>query len=401
MDPSTASPTRLIYLDWLRVGAFGLLILYHVGMFYVTWDWHVKSDHAGHAIEPLMLLTNPWRLTLLFLVSGAATRFMADKMSAGALAGRRTVRLFIPLVFAMLVIVPPQSYCEVVEKIAFPGSYLEFWGRYLAGDGSFCRNGDCLTLPTWNHMWFVAYLLVYTLLLAFLVAFFRSRMERLGAWIAGAPAWALLMVPILWLAFARIVLLPMFEVTHDLVNDWYNHAVSLPAFLFAFLVMKERGAVDSFIRLRWVALGLFVASYAILIPYYWAFRAEDAVPPEALRAVMRLVYATDQWSAIVALLGFGALHLNRDSRLLRTLTIGVFPFYIAHQTIIVVVGHHLKPFHLPVALEASLLIAATAAGCWLTFEFARRVPLMGPLFGLGPRRRGAGEEETKPTPVMS
>ena len=29
-------------LYWLRVIAFGLLVLYHVGMDYVTWDWHVK-----------------------------------------------------------------------------------------------------------------------------------------------------------------------------------------------------------------------------------------------------------------------------------------------------------------------------------------------------------------------
>ena len=54
-------------LDWVRIGAFLLLILYHTGMYYVTWDWHVKSPHAAPAIEPLMLLTSPWRLSLLFL----------------------------------------------------------------------------------------------------------------------------------------------------------------------------------------------------------------------------------------------------------------------------------------------------------------------------------------------
>ena len=30
-------------LDWLRIGAFGLLILYHVGMVFAPWDWVVKS----------------------------------------------------------------------------------------------------------------------------------------------------------------------------------------------------------------------------------------------------------------------------------------------------------------------------------------------------------------------
>jgi hypothetical protein len=126
---------------------------------------------------------------------------------------------------------------------------------------------------------------------------------------------------------------------------------------------------------------------------------------------MRLVYATDQWTAIVAALGFAARHVTRDSRLLRTLTVGVFPFYIVHQTIIVVVGHQLKALRLPVAAEAALLIAATAAGCWLTFEMARRIGVLRPLFGLGPnpplQGRGSaaagdeGEGESRQAPVTS
>jgi sensor histidine kinase YesM len=51
-------------LDWVRIGAFMLLIFYHVGMYYVSWDWHVKSPSASHTIEPLMLLSSPWRLSL-------------------------------------------------------------------------------------------------------------------------------------------------------------------------------------------------------------------------------------------------------------------------------------------------------------------------------------------------
>ena len=46
-------------LDWVRVCAFGLLVLYHVGMYYVTWDWHVKSPAASDALEPFMLLSSP------------------------------------------------------------------------------------------------------------------------------------------------------------------------------------------------------------------------------------------------------------------------------------------------------------------------------------------------------
>jgi len=55
-------------MDWLRIIAFGLLILYHCGMFYVTWDWHVKSSSASDAIEPLMLLFMPIAVNVCYTV---------------------------------------------------------------------------------------------------------------------------------------------------------------------------------------------------------------------------------------------------------------------------------------------------------------------------------------------
>ncbi len=122
MTLPTHVPDRRFDLDWLRIAAFGLLIFYHVGMFYVTWGFHVKSSHASRAVEPLMLLLNPWRLTLLFVISGCATRFMLDKMKPGAFLASRTARLLVPLVFGMFVIVPPQTYFEIVEKLGYSGS---------------------------------------------------------------------------------------------------------------------------------------------------------------------------------------------------------------------------------------------------------------------------------------
>ncbi|HYE45673.1 MAG TPA: acyltransferase family protein, partial [Caulobacter sp.] len=223
-------------LDWIRVAAFGLLILYHVGMFYVPWDWHVKTPRPVEWLEPVMQLTNPWRLTLLFLVSGAATRFMADKVSAGSLAGMRTARLLPPLLLAMALIVPPQSYYELVEKApGFADGYLAFYGKYLTASGNWCRDGECLITPTWNHMWFVAYLLAYTLALAGLIASAPRLLRAAEAALERLPAWGLLVWPILFLAAIRIWLLPLFEVSHALVDDWYNHALSFSAFLFGYL----------------------------------------------------------------------------------------------------------------------------------------------------------------------
>ncbi|MDP2213517.1 acyltransferase family protein [Phenylobacterium sp.] len=393
---SDPSPRRYD-LDWIRIGAFFLLILYHVGMFYVPWDWHVKSPQPVAWLEPVMLLTNPWRLSLLFLVSGAATRFMADKLAAGALASQRTARLLPPLLLGVLIIVPPQSYYEVVEQLGFSEGYLVFYGRYLTASGGWCDAGGCLITPTWNHLWFVAYLLVYTLALAALIAWAKPALRRLEQGLARLPAWALLVCPIIVLGLARAVLLPRFGITHALVDDWYNHVLSFSLFLFGYLTAKSDDVRRRLISLRWPALAVALVAYGLFSLYAWTWREAVAEPAPGLVLAMRFVYAVDQWGAIVAILGFGARNLNRPHPALAYLTLAVFPYYIVHQSVIVVAGHHLARAGLPQGLEAGLLIAVTVAACGLTYEVVRRVAWLRPLFGLKPEQHSArGREQALP-----
>ena len=387
MSSTVSMPDRRYDLDWIRVGAFFLLILYHVGMFYVPWDWHVKSPHPVEALELAMFLTNPWRLTLLFLVSGAATRFMADKVSVGKLTGARVARLLPPLLFAMAVIVPPQSYYQVVEYIAaHPGTSLtvdHFWVRYITASGHWCSPDGCLITPTWNHMWFVAYLLFYTLVLAGLLLVWR----RLGAHIQAAAETVLrgpglILWPVLFLGLLRATLYPRFGETHALVGDHYVHAVSGSAFLLGFGLAKSDLLRRRLIAARWPALALAVAGYLGWASYAFVYRNDTPIPPDGLRMAMRLVHPLDAWCSIVAILGFGAKHLNRGGPALRYLTLGVFPFYLVHQTLIVVMAHNLAKLGLPQPLEATILIVLTFAGCFATYEIVRRVPGVRILFGL-------------------
>lgn len=385
-------------LDWIRVGAFFLLILYHVGMFYVPWEWHVKSRHPVETLEPFMLLLNPWRLTLLFLVSGAATRFMADSFQAkglgpGRLVGSRTLRLLPPLLFGMFVIVPPQTYFQVLEAartagVADPAHapiLAGFYARYATASGHWSIEGAPLITPTYNHLWFVAYLFVYTLVLGLILALpgARGALQGLADRLlrgAGLVAW-----PLAFLLLIRFGLGPRFPVTHALVDDWYNHALSFGAFVFGFFTARSEPVRQGLIRLRWPALAVALASWAAYALYAWSFRQDR--PPIALEALMDgLVYCLDQGAFIAAILGFGALHLNRGGPALRYLTVGVFPFYIVHQTVIVVAGHYLDPLGLPFAVEAPLLVAVTFATCFAAYELARRLGWAGLLLGVKPER---------------
>ena len=399
MAGETARPERRIDLDWIRIIAFALLILYHVGMLFVPWDFHVKSVHILPGLEPVMLALNPWRLSLLFLVSGAATRFMTMKLAPRALFASRATRLLPPVVFGMLVIVPPQSYFQV-QSWGYSSGFLDFYfTHYLGLPRNVCLGGHCLILPTWNHLWFVVYLFVYTAILSLVLAVAPGLLRVAERWAARPLSGVgLLILPALLLAAYRFTLFPIFPQTNALVGDWYNHALYGTVFLFGYLFALNEGVAAATQRLRWPALAIALLVYASFI-LSRALRVPGAAPSEALVLYAGFAYAAFQWGCIVAILGFGRRWLNRDAPARRYLTEAVFPFYIVHQTTIIATDVAIRDLGLPAWAEAAVVIAATAASCVLAYEIVRRIWWLRPLFGL--KREPRSDASLRPYPGVS
>lgn len=390
MNPHT---NRLYFLDWVRILAFLLLILYHVGMYYVTWDWHVKSPHASDAIEPFMMLSSPWRLGLLFLISGVASSFLLPKLGAARFLRQRSVRLLVPLIFGMFVIVPPQPFFEVVEKVAYAGSYGDFMKLYVSAYPGFCRE-DCLDLPTWNHLWFIAYLWVYSLAFGALLLMLGARFDALAQRVASVlSGWKMIVLPALAVAAIRVLLFQQFPTTHDLVNDWFNHAHYFMLFVLGAMLARQRAVWARIDEVRWTALGVALACWASMIIYF-SLPQELTMRPDLAywRVLFRVVYAFCAWNAIAAVCGFAHRHLNADSAQRRYLTEAVFPVYILHQSLIVTIAHLIKPAGIAPATEGVLLIVLTLCLSFGVFEIVRRVSVLRPFFGLGPKTAGTSHK---------
>jgi len=372
-------------LDWVRILAFALLVPYHVGMYYVSWDWHVKSPELVPALEPLMILSAPWRLALLFLVSGVATAHLRAKLRSGFLR-QRSWRLLLPLLFGMYVVVPPQAYFELVEKVpgGYHAGYLGFMADYLQGGDLYCRApGDCVDGPTWNHLWFVAYLWTYSLVLwAACRLLPQSWRDKAAGFLRRAcNGQGILWWPMLWLVAARVLVYPHAPSSHDLVDDAYNHLQYGLVFALGYLLAASEGPWEQLRRHRHRMLLLAIAAYVLMLAAFLAFDDNEAIPSAWMSLIWSL-WGVMQWATIAAILGY-ARHWNpKDSPVLRYLTAAVFPFYILHQTAIVVLAHNLKPLGMAPALEGPLLIATTFAICLLGYEGIRRVGWLRPLFGL-------------------
>ena len=380
------SPSRLLFLDWLRIGAFALLVLYHVGMYYVSWPFHVKSLDAGPALEPWMRLSSPWRLSLLFLISGAATSFMLQRDGAGgSLLASRTQRLLWPLLFGMAVIVPPQSYFEVVQQHGYTGSFFEFMRLYASGYGGFCKDSThCLILPTWNHLWFVAYLFVYTVVLWLLLRLWPRALDHIAAALARAlRGAAFLWLPIAVLAALRLALFDRYPPTHALIGDWYLHATDFGVFLLGAAWARGGTAWQRCADLRWPALALALGAWAVMLAL--SAGAVGTPLPNPWLWLARTAFATMQWAAIVAAVGFAKVHLNRDHRWRATLAECVFPVYIVHQTLIIGFAMALAPLRWAPLAEGPLLVLLTFCASFAIYLAVRRVAWLRPLFGLAAR----------------
>ena len=128
-------PERRYDIDALRVLAVLLLIFFHTAMIFAAWEkWHVRSEQMSVGLEWFIIFVHQWHMPLLFLLAGASTYYALFFRTPKTYASERFKRLFLPLLFGILVIVPPQVYIERISSwmttrlspINFEGSFFQF-----------------------------------------------------------------------------------------------------------------------------------------------------------------------------------------------------------------------------------------------------------------------------------
>jgi hypothetical protein len=386
-------------LDWLRIAAFALLILYHCGMYYVAeWDWHVKNNQTYEWLQDLMKLTNPWRMSLLFLLSGMALALARPKFSGWTLLRLRSSRLLVPLLFGMFVVVVPQVYFEARSQQLIEPGYLNFWWQYINPNTELLREHHSpIGLLTWNHLWFLPYLFCYSVLLLPLHGLF----SRLSTACERVPLWYFALALIGLSLLAVLTLRAAFPTTHALLDDWYNHAKYGLVFVAGYLLALQRHWWATLPRWRYGMLLTAVMGYTLLVAdNHDVF--DDLTGPVWL---LSLCSVLNHWAWLGLVLAFAAQYLQQPAfdpagKIRRYASAAILPWYVLHQTLTVVFAVALQPLQLHDGLEAALLISLTVLGCAVGYEIIRRQPLLNWLTGGMPvtrrkRTSHAPQPETK------
>ena len=361
-------------LDWLRVLVFALLIIYHIGMFFVPWGWHIKNDITVEGIVWPMIFTSEWRLASLFLISGMGTRFALSKRSSGKYMWERITRLFIPLIVGMILIVPPQVYVERVAYRGYKASFLDFLmndafvGIYPSGNIS------------WHHLWFLPYLLIFSLILTPVFIRLRDRpkmkfLEWQRTKLSTSSWWLFVYIIPLW--FIEVFIEPFFPVTHALVDDWYTFILFLLIFFYGFNFISIGDAFwKALERFKVKALILGVVIFGL---YFGIRQLEDGLLVHIVEALLKML---NLMSWLIVIFGFGAKYLNRPSKILSYCNTAVYPFYIFHQTVTVVLALWIYNADFPIFIKFIYLVVGTFLISWILYEIVKRIKFLRPLFGL-------------------
>jgi hypothetical protein len=372
-------------LDWLRVLAFGLLIAYHAGMAWSGWSWHLTSADDIDWLREAMRFVNRWRMPLIFVVSGAAIMLALGSRPAGVFAMDRVRRLLVPLVFGMIVIVPPQVYLERLHRGQFTGSFFDWLPQAFQGGAYPAGN------MSWHHLWFLAYVLVLTFILlpGFLWARSpsgRAALDKAGRFAARRGLHWFVALP---LAASLLWLAPVSHNTNGLIGDWhgfvyYGALLLCGAFLFA-----SSELLAALNRQRWLSFAVGMAAYATLYVVFFDGTVRPTIAV-ADRPAYALVSAVNTMAWLFTIIGFANRHLISRPAFLGVATEAVYPFYILHQTVTVIAVYWLLQLGAPPLAGFILALLATFLGTSaIYFGLVRPLWFVRPLFGLKMADRGA------------
>ncbi len=371
--------SRQSYLDWLRILAILGVLFFHSAMPFVSeWEWHIKNKETSNLLMEFNFFLSRFRMPLLFFISGTVAYFMLQRRSSLEFVGLRFQRLFVPLVFGMLLIVPVQVYMERVNQ-GFKGNFFEFYpstfttGPYPQGNLS------------WHHLWFIAYLFVYDVLFAPFFKWCVTNKHRLDLFdkLSRGSRIYLLMLPSVIYYTATVLRFPE---THALVDDWCYNIYWLLFLCAGFICMCVPSLINSLERNRRISLTFGVLAIILLNYLRWNElepQKHTTNLQESIRSYAYIaLYPAVAWLWVFAAIGYGKRYLNKKLPAMNYINSAVYPFYILHQTVIVVLAFYVVKTTDTILLKYGFIVLVTFSLSILIYHlFIRPFALMRFLFG--------------------
>jgi peptidoglycan/LPS O-acetylase OafA/YrhL len=348
------APERRPDFDWLRMLSALMVFLFHSSQpFSRNESWPVHNAETHPWLDRFIVTMDSVNMPLMMWIAGATTWHSLRKRTMAQFVNDRVVRILVPCLMGILVLCPPQSYLRRRIRGEFRGSYLQFYPHFFKG-----------IYPEGNlgyyHLWFVAYMFVYSLAALPLVSILhkpgvRQGVARLATWSQRPGALLLFALPLL---AGQLWLRRRYPKTYFILNDWAFHALLFPSFVAGMVMASDHRFRQAIDRQWMIAAGLALASTAML--YTPAWNTPTPAPPSSSAYMQQWsLFTICSWSSVIAAAGAGHRFLHTSNRLLDYARHATYPFFILHQPVIATVAYYTVQTKLPI-LPKFLIIASVS-----------------------------------------
>lgn len=225
--------------------------------------------------------------------------------------------------------------------------------------------------------------------LIFLRSLRSAGFKQMAFKVLSSPA-GILSIPTFFILITQVLLRPYFpEETHALINDWAYFILYFCFFIFGMLCYSTQALWESIGRNR---THLLISMILVLIPFYvffFHFRELIHLPwsVDAIEIAFDVTAVFVSWVAVITVIAYGQHYLNKPHLWLGKINEGLYPFYILHQTVIILLGYYICQLSWSISAKFWCVSLLTLVSCivfyWL---FIRNFNPMRFLFGMKPMK---------------
>ena len=337
-------------IDWLRVIAIALLLIYHIVIVFQPWGFYIgfiQSTESSEVIWIPMALLNVWRIPLLFFVSGMGVCFALRRRDWKQLLLERGRRILVPLIFGSFLIVPIHVFL-----------FQKYYGQ------------EIVYSPSVGHLWFLLNICIYVTQVigfAFLDKKYDYKFFNFLRKLLKRP-YLLYLFLIPFILEAELINPEYFSLY---VGTGHGFLLGMFAFFFGFLFIAIGDAFWNAVeKIKTVSLIIAFTLYFVRLFFF------ELQAPNFLMSIESM-----NW--IFAALGYAYKYLNKPSKILSYLSQAAYPVYIIHMIFLYLASFIFLPLNLPLEVSFILIILLTFISCFVTYDLIiRRIGFIRPLFGL-------------------
>jgi hypothetical protein len=333
-----------------------LLFPNHVFMIYNSYGeiFYIKGIDNIY-LSNFLVLVWPWFMPLLFVLAGMSTVYSLDKRTTIEYIKERIFKLFIPLFFGTLLIIPCMGFFADKYHNGYTGNYFQHYSVFfstftdLTGyDGGFSP----------GHLWFILYLLIISIIAFPIIKIFgKLSIKRINIFL-------LLLVFVIPLCGKMIL-----NISGKSLGEYFCF------YLIGYFLLSKDNILGEVEKYRYIIYLLFSAGIVfVLMVFNKIFYLNDM-----FYDTIAELYA---YTGVLFFIIIGRRYLNNHNKISMYLTKSSFAIYIFHLLWIVIVAYFVMGKIENIFGQISLILGISIILTYGTYELCKRNRILGLIFGI-------------------